>query len=342
MKKLLNTLYVSTQGAYLAKDGQSIVVKIDYKEALRVPIHAIGSIVCFGSVTISPPLMGFCAEKDVTISYHSEYGKFYARVCGPVSGNVLLRKQQYRWSDDLEQSANIAKGFIIAKVANCRTSLKRYLRDHNAENTEIIHAIEFLTNNINKIKNDSFSLDELRGLEGESAKIYFSVFNNLIVKQTKNFYFKTRNRRPPMDNVNAMLSYTYTLLAHDMRSALESVGLDPCVGFLHRDRPGRPSLALDMMEEFRPYLGDRFVLSLINLQKVNANGFRKTESGSITMNDKIRKILLSSFQERKKEEIKHPFLNEKIKIGLLPYSQAMLMARFIRGDIDGYPPFFWK
>lgn len=342
MKKLLNTLYISTQGAYLSKDRESVIVKIEGKEQLRVPIIALGSIVCFGNVLMSPALMGMCSERNVTISFITEYGKFQSRVCGAVSGNIFLRKQQFRWSDDIEKSAEIAKNFIIAKIFNSRTSLQRYLRDHNPECEKVIKVSSSLYENLLYLKKNTFSLNELRGIEGECAKLYFSVFNNLIVKQKKYFYFHSRNRRPPLDNVNALLSFTYTILGHDIRSALESVGLDPSAGFLHRDRPGRHSLALDLMEEFRVYLADRFVLSLINLNKVSDSGFSKSECGSVTMSDKTKKILLSSYQERKKNEITHPFLKEKIKIGLLPYTQALLMARYIRGDIESYPPFLWR
>ena len=341
MKKLLNTLFVSTQGAYLAKDGETITVKIDGKIKLRLPIHGIGGIVCFGSILVSSPLMYFCSKHNVMISFLNEYGKFFARVQGPVSGNILLRKEQFRQSDSLEKSAKIAKNILYAKVINGRSVLSRFLRDHDKTNKNVANAVEHLKLRILDIKQTSV-LDSLRAIEGESAKIYFSVFDNLILEDKTEFFFSGRNRRPPMDNVNALLSFVYTLLCHDIESAIETVGLDPQAGFLHRDRPGRPSLALDLMEEFRHPFADRFVLSLINLRKISKKGFTKTSSGAVKMNDETRKILLQSYQERKKEKIKHPYLNETIPIGMLFFAQALLFARFLRGDIDEYPAFVWR
>ena len=341
MKKLLNTLFVSTQGAYLAKDGETITVKIDGKIRLRLPIHGIGGIVCFGSVLVSPPLMRFCAERNVLVSFLSENGRFLARVHGPVSGNILLRKEQFRQSDSLEKSALVAKNILYAKIINARAVLSRFVRDHNDSTNEVANAAEHLKSAISKIKKND-NLDSLRAIEGEAAKTYFSVFNHLILEDKSNFFFSGRNRRPPMDNVNALLSFVYTLLCHDVESALEAVGLDPQAGFLHRDRPGRPSLALDLMEEFRHSFADRFVLSLINLRKISAKGFSKASSGAVKMSDETRKILLQSYQERKKETLSHPFLNEKIPIGMIFYAQALLLARFLRGDIDEYPAFVWR
>ena len=341
MRKLLNTLFVSTQGAYLAKEGETIIVKIEREVKLRLPIHGVGGIVCFGSVSLSPPLMAFCAERNVTVSFLSEYGRFFARVQGPVSGNILLRKEQFRQSDSKDKSAEIAKNILIAKFINARAVISRYLRDHQPDNQEVINAKQHLKEKIAKIT-DIDDLDSLRGIEGEVAKTYFGVFDNLILEQKKYFFFAGRNRRPPMDNVNAMLSFVYTLLAHDIVGALETVGLDPQAGFLHRDRPGRPGLALDMMEEFRHPFADRFVLSLINLKKVTKKGFSKTSSGAVMMNDDTRRTLLQSYQERKKDKIKHPFLNEKIQVGMLFFAQALLLARYLRGDIDAYPAFIWR
>lgn len=341
MKKLLNTLFVSTQGAYLAKEGQTVIVKIDREVKLRLPIHGLGGIVCFGSVSISPPLMHFCAERNVLISFVNEYGKFLARVLGPVSGNILLRKEQFRRSDNAEKSAGIAKNMVIGKLINARAVLSRFLRDHQPDNQAVLTVVDRLKENIVVIK-EALSLEQIRGIEGESAKIYFSVFDNLILEQKKDFVFSGRNRRPPMDNINAMLSFVYTLLCHDIESALETVGLDPQSGFLHRDRPGRPGLALDLMEEFRHSFADRFVLSLVNLRKLSGKSFKKTATGAVVMSDDARKILLQAYQERKKEEIKHPYLEEKIPIGMLFFAQALILARFIRGDIDAYPPFIWR
>jgi CRISPR-associated protein Cas1 len=343
MKKHLNTLYVTTQGAYLSKEGETVVVKVDGDVRLRLPVHTISGIVCFGNVGCSPFLMGFCAENQVGVSFLTEHGRFLARVQGPVSGNVLLRREQYRRADDLERSAEIAKSILTGKIANCRAVLQRVIRDHGnkIDEEEMRRAVMRLTRQIDLL-GQPYPLDGLRGIEGDSAHIYFDVFDDLIVAQKDTFRFNERNRRPPLDNVNCLLSFIYTLLMHDVRSALETVGLDPAVGFLHRDRPGRPGLALDLMEEFRPFIADRLTLSLINLQQVQDKGFKKMESGAVTMNDETRKTVLVAYQERKQEEIMHPFLGEKIAIGILFHVQALLMARYLRGDLDGYPPFIWK
>ncbi|MCX5819414.1 MAG: type I-C CRISPR-associated endonuclease Cas1c [Deltaproteobacteria bacterium] len=343
MKKHLNTLFVTTQGAYLAKEGETIVVKVEREIRLRLPVHTIGGIVCFGNISCSPFLMGFCAENGVGISFLTEHGRFLARVQGPVSGNVLLRREQYRRADDPQTSADIARAVLTGKIANSRTVLQRALRDHADKMAadEVGFAVKRLSNHLDLLNQDQ-PLDSLRGCEGDSAHIYFSVFDHLIVAQKETFSFQERNRRPPLDNVNALLSFIYTLLVHDIRSALETVGLDPAVGFLHRDRPGRPSLALDLMEEFRPFLADRLALSLINLRQVQDKGFQKSDCGAVLMTDETRKTLLVAYQERKQEEILHPFLDEKVTIGLLFHTQALLMARYLRGDLDGYPPFIWK
>lgn len=343
MKKHLNTLFVTTQGAYLSKDGETVVVKAEDEIRLRVPVHTLGGIVCFGQVSCSPYLMGFCAERGVAISFLTETGRFLAKVQGPVSGNVLLRRQQYRCADDMETSASIAKSLLVGKIVNSRTVLQRALRDHAEKiNANLVsYASQRLANALRRLQSESL-LNVLRGIEGESANIYFNVFDNLIISQKDAFTFSERNRRPPLDNVNCLLSFVYTLLMHDVRSALETVGLDPAVGFLHRDRPGRYGLALDIMEEFRPFLADRLALSMINLCQVQAKGFKRKESGAIWMDDDTRKTVLIAYQKRKQEEIIHPFLNEKVTIGLLFHTQALLMARYLRGDMDAYPPFVWK
>lgn len=343
MRKLLNTLYVTTQGSYLSKEGETVAVKIEGQTVINFPLHLLDGIVCFGQISCSPALMGYCAEQGVTISFLTEYGRFLARVQGPVSGNVLLRREQYRRADDQKSSLELAKMFLTAKIANQRTVLQRALRDHGEKiNSKLISSASFLLINSLKIIEMQEQLDALRGVEGEAANVYFSVFDHLIVAQKEHFIFGQRSRRPPLDNVNCLLSYLYVVLMHDCRSALETVGLDPAVGFLHRDRPGRYGLALDIMEEFRPYLADRLALSLINMCQVQPKDFTKTESGAVLMNDDARKTLLIKYQERKQDEITHPFLGEKIKIGQLFLVQAMLLARHLRGDMDRYPPFIWR
>jgi len=343
MKKHLNTLFVTTQGAYLAKEGETVVVKVEKEVRLRVPVHTIGGIVCFGNITCSPFLMGFCAERDVTISFLTERGRFLARVQGPVSGNVLLRREQYRRADDMDVSAQMAKAVLTGKLANCRTVLQRALRDHSTKLNadEVRKASNKIGSSLNNLQSD-LPLNVLRGIEGEAAHTYFGVFDHLIISQKEGFIFRERSRRPPLDRVNCLLSFLYTLVLHDVRSALESVGIDPAVGFLHRDRPGRPGLALDMMEEFRPFLADRLTLSLINMNQIRARGFTEMESGAVLMDDETRKTVLVAYQKRKQDEIVHPFLEEKITIGLLFYMQALLLARHLRGDLDGYPTFVWK
>ncbi len=343
MKKLLNTLFVTTQGAYLTKEGECVLVKLERQARLRLPVHTLDGIVCFGNVTCSPFLMGFCAERDVTLSYLTEYGRFLARVTGPVSGNVLLRRRQYRAADDQDFSATVAAGFVLGKIYNCRKVLQRVRRDHTdkVDHDEVEAVVGRMGGIIGQLRQE-LPLNRVRGYEGEAANLYFKVFSHLIVSHKADFFFRQRNRRPPLDRVNCLLSFVYTLLMHDVRSALESVGLDPAVGFLHRDRPGRPGLALDLMEEFRPFLADRLVLSLINLGQVKVRGFRVSESGGVLMDDKTRKIVLAAYQKRKQEELVHPFLKEKVQVGLLPYIQALLMARYLREDLDGYPPFMWR
>lgn len=343
MKKHLNTLFVTTQGAYLNKEGESLVVKIEQEARFRVPVHTISGIICFGAVSMSPFLMHHCAENNVAVSFLTEYGKFLARIQGPVSGNVLLRREQYRRADDALCSSDIARSFLAGKLANARTVLLRVLRDHpeKADNSVIGHAENRLAQYLHRLKK-SHSAESLRGIEGEAAASYFSAFPQLITSGDISFTFTGRSRRPPLDSVNALLSFTYTLLVHDCRSALEGVGLDPCVGFLHTDRPGRPSLALDMMEEFRACLADRLVLSLINRRQIRPADFRDAGSGAIMMTDDARKEILTSWQKRKQEEITHPWLGEKVAVGLLPHIQAQLLARHLRGDLDAYPPFIWK
>lgn len=342
MKKLLNTLYVISPKSYISKENEKLVVR-QGQTSKEFPIHLLESVVCMGRVTCSPALMGFCCERGVGLAFFTENGRFLARVNGPVSGNVLLRRSQYKFADDESQCAELARRFVVAKIANGRTVILRALRDNsNIETANDLKKTSSYMEMVLKSLEKPKSLEAIRGNEGDAARAYFSIFDDLIKTQKNDFFFRKRSRRPPMDNVNALLSFVYTLLTHDVTSALESVGLDPAVGYLHAVRPGRPSLSLDIIEEFRTMLADRLVLNLINLRQVKSSGFRTTESGAVVMNDETRKEVIRVYQERKRDEIIHPFINEKIAVGLLPHVQAMLMARYIRGDLDGYPPFRWK
>lgn len=343
MKRHLNTLYVTTAGAYLAKDGETVAVRVGEENRLRVPFHNLGAVVCFGAVGASPYLLAACAERGVAFTYLTEHGRFLARVQGRVSGNVLLRREQYRWADGDASSVAVARPMMAAKVANSRTVLLRALRDRpDAPGTGLLRtAVQGLAASLGAVE-DGATLDGLRGIEGNAARLYFEVFDALIAQQKEGFFFRERSRRPPRDRVNALLSFLYALLRHDCEAALECVGLDPAVGFLHRDRPGRPGLALDLMEELRAFLADRLALSLINLKKVRPEGFRFDEAGGVVMDDETRKTVLVAYQTRKQEELIHPFLGEKTTVGLLPHLQAALLARYLRGDLDGYPPFVWR
>ena len=339
MRRLLNTLYVTLPQSYLSKDGETVVVRQEQETRLRVPILGLEGIVCLGQVSMSPPLMGFCAERGVGVSFLSEHGRFLARVQGPVNGNVLLRREQYRRADSEPASAEVARAVLLAKIANCRTVLLRAARERPTPGLE--RAAERLSDSLRSVGAEC-ALDRLRGIEGEAASLYFGVFDDMIGQQKDAFFFRERSRRPPLDNVNALLSFLYALLAHDVASALETAGLDPSVGFLHRDRPGRPGLALDLMEEFRPVLADRLALTLINRRQVGAKDFTRAESGGVSITDSARRTVLAAWQNRKQEELLHPFLNEKIPFGLVAHAQALLLARFLRGDLDTYPSFFWR
>lgn len=343
MKRFLNTLFVMTQKSYLRKEGDTVVVKNGKVVKLRIPLITLQGIVCFGNVTVSPFLLGKAAEAGISISFLTVYGKFLARSQGPVAGNVLLRRAQYRLSEDPKKTVLIARRLLTGKFSNSRTVLQRALRDHagKVDSCAIEKAVSRLEEGIHRLQHVD-DIEVLRGIEGELARVYFSVFNELITTQKSDFTFNERSRRPPLDRVNALLSFTYTILYHDIRSALETTGLDPAVGFLHRDRPGRLSLALDMMEEMRPFFADRLVLSLINLKQVEGKQFTLTDSGAVLMNDTSKKTLLSAYQKRKQNVINHPFTHESMHIGILFHTQALLFARFIRGDIDDYPPFLWR
>jgi len=343
MKHHLNTLFVTTQGAYLAKDGETVVVRHEGEEKARFPVHVLGGVVCFGNVGASPFLLGHLAENGVGVSFLTEYGRFLARLQGAASGNVLLRRRQYRWADDPERSAGLARSMVAGKIVNSRGVLRRAMRDHenridrNAMNETLVR----LDSGGSRLLG-ACDLDTVRGVEGDAANAYFSVFDQCITAAGESFRFRRRSRRPPLDRVNCLLSFVYMLLMHDVRSALECTGLDPMVGFLHRDRPGRPGLALDLMEEFRPFFADRLVLSLINLGQVREKGFEILESGAVRMDDTTRKAVITAYQKRKQDEVMHPYLKERMPLGLAFHTQALLLARHLRGDLDGYPPYFWR
>ncbi len=341
MRKLLNTLYVTTPGSYLSKEGLTIQIARDGQEPIRLPGHNLSGIVCCGRVSCSPYLMHFCAENDILISFLDEFGRFLARVEGPVSGNVLLRRSQYRVADSAEQSLALVRMLLLSKISNSRTVLRRFLRDHNAEDSQVSTAAELLWQLLKQLQTTD-SLDSIRGIEGKAADGYFGVFNHLITQNSNEFCFHGRSRRPPLDRVNAMLSFGYTLLLHEVIAALECVGLDPAVGFLHCDRPGRASLALDMVEEYRAPIVDRLALSLINNRRIGKDDFTEFSNGAVLLNDSGRKIFLDAWQQRKKDELQHDWLNEKIPLGLLFFVQARLLAKFLRGEEAYYVPYIWK
>lgn len=343
MRHLLNTLFVTTPDAYLSLDGENVVVNREKQEIGRFPLHNLNAIISFSYSGASPALMGACAKRNVNLTFCTPTGRFLARTTGITNGNVLLRRQQYRIADSEADSLAIAANMIAGKLYNSRWSIERTIRDHSARiDVAKFKAASETIKDILPLTHSASNAESLRGQEGTAAAVYFSVLDDMILRNKDDFYFHERNRRPPLDNVNAMLSFVYSLLGNDCAAALESVGLDAYVGFLHTDRPGRTSLALDLMEELRPCLADRFVLTLINTQTVQGKDFEKTEDGAVRMKDDARKKLLKAWQERKQEVITHPFLEEKIPWGLVPYVQALLLARFIRGDLDAYPPFMWK
>ena len=343
MKQLLNTLYVNGSNRYLSLDGETVAILEDNEVIGRVPLHNLQSIVTFGYTGVSPALMGECAKRNIAINFMTAHGNFLARVTGEINGNVLLRKEQYRISDNDKSCTEIAKNMIIGKIFNCKSVLERAKRDYSEriptkKFAEVISQLKAIMNEIPNAKNT----EQLRGFEGTAAKIYFDVFNDLILQNKDVFYFNERSRRPPLDNVNALLSFAYMLSTKMCASALEAVGLDPYVGFLHKDRPGRMSLALDLVEEFRAIFADRFVISIINKRIVNQSDFDVKENGAVFLTDEARKKFLIHWQNKKSDKILHPYLEEKVEWGMLPYVQSLLLARYIRGDIDGYPPFLWK
>ncbi len=344
MKKLLNTVYVTTEGAALKKDGDNLVAEIEGATKSRVPLHMLASVVTFGPILITPALMGACAERGITVVLLDRNGRFQARIEGPVAGNVLLRRAQYRQADTPEE---IVRSIVMGKIANQRAVIRRALRDYGSEmDATARNAVETVSDRmamiLRRVQHGGDSTDRLRGFEGEAAMQYFEVFDHLIRSPDPELRWTGRSRRPPLDAINALLSFLYTLLTHDCRSACEAVGLDPAVGFLHRDRPGRPSLALDLMEELRAPLADRLALSLVNRRQLRAGDFRRMDGGAVLLNDEARRTVLTAWQERKKEERLHPFLQEKAPFGLVPYLQAQMLARHLRGDLDAYPPWFWS
>lgn len=343
MRKLLNTLYITSEMKYLSLDGGNVVIKEENSEVGRMPLHNLDMIVTFSRLGASPALLGRCGQENIAVVFLSPNGSFLAKIEGKTRGNVLLRKKQYQTSEDDAVCVDIAKNIILGKVYNARWVIERAKRDHGmqVDAEKLLKVSAELKNSMNDIIASS-TVDTLRGYEGEAASRYFSVFDELILQQKEDFFFHGRTRRPPLDNVNALLSFCYTLLSSMMTAALETVGLDPCVGFMHSDRPGRYSLALDLMEELRPALADRFVLRLINKRIVTAKDFVQKEDGAVIMTDEARKTVLSEWQKRKQDEIMHPYLKEKIQWGMVPFAQAMLLARYLRDDIDAYPPFFWK
>jgi CRISPR-associated protein Cas1 len=343
MRKLLNTLFVTQSDAYLSRDGENVVVRCDDKELLRVPAINLEQINCFSYLGASPALMRLCVDNNINLSFFNQYGRFMARVTGPQKGNIFLRKKQYACSNDTAESTQIAKNMLSGKFANCRQVLLRGLRDHPGRiNIEKVQSAANLLKQSYDSLIEADNLDDLRGIEGIAAQRYFQALDNLIFEDKTNFFMKTRNRRPPLDCFNTLLSFLYALLYADATAALEGVGLDAAAGFLHRDRPGRNSLALDIMEELRPYLADRLALTLVNRRQISAEDFETRENGAVLLHDKGRKQVLAAWQKRKMEEIRHPYIDEKIEIGLIAHIQALLLARFLRGDIEGYPPFIWR
>lgn len=343
MKPLLNTLFVTSEDLYLTLDGENVVANRGKEMVARYPLHTLQNIVSFSYAGASPALMGACAKRDVGLAFCSPRGRFLARVGGESRGNVLLRRAQYRAADDPSQSCRIARSMIFGKLHNARWSIERTKRDHGLRvDCGRLDAASRRIQGLLEPVLEETDLDSLRGLEGIGAAAYFEVLDEMILSGKEDFFFHERSRRPPLDRVNALLSFAYSLLAHDCASALEAVGLDSYVGFLHRDRPGRTSLALDLMEELRPCLADRFVLTLINNRVVKASDFISAENGAVLLTDDGRKAFLQRWQERKREQLTHPYLEEKLPWGMVPYAQALLLARYLRGDLDGYPPFLWK
>jgi CRISPR-associated protein Cas1 len=336
MKKLLNNLYVTTDGSYVHKERETLIIEQDGEKVFQLPFHSIQNMFCFGRIMVSPDLMAACGEKGISISFFTGYGRFQSRVQGPQSGNVLLRRAQYREADDSPQT--LARLFIAAKLVNCRNIVMKHQRNHGQDD-QLERLVKYLADNLKRLERSN-DVDQMRGIEGDSAASYFACFNNLIVEDLReSFPFSGRTKRPPLDRVNALLSFAYTLLTYEIASALQGVGIDPYVGFLHTDRSGRVSLALDMLEEFRAWWCDRFVLTLINRKQISPEDFIEESSSAIRLADDARKMVLTAWQEKKQEELQHPYTEEKIQIGLLPHIQAMLLSRYLRKDMEIYTPF---
>lgn len=343
MKSLLNTLYVNREDVYLSLDGGNVVVLKNNQELARFPLHNFEQITTFGYVGASPALMQKCAEMGITLNFMSPRGRFRARVVGKTSGNVLLRKEQYRRSDDEQASLYIAQRFLAGKIYNARWFVNRTLRDHTLRlNVEKFHKVEAELQDAYQKVMQVEDLESLRGIEGKAAVTYFSVFDDMILQQKKDFFFTERNRRPPLDNMNCLLSFLYALLLNDTTAALEGVGLDPYVGFLHCERPGRPSLALDLMEELRAVMADRLALTMVNRKQMHGEDFYMEETGAVRLTDDGRKKVFTAWHDSKEDSLTHPYLDEKIQWGLVAHAQALLLARYLRGDLDDYPPFLWK
>ena len=343
MRQLLNTLFVTSEDVYLSLEGENVLANKAQQVVARYPLHTLQTIVSFSSSGASPALMGACAARDIGLAFCTPRGRFLARVCGESSGNVLLRREQYRVADDRRRSCVVARNMIFGKLSNSASSIQRTLRDHAPRVADC--GLEAAVQQIKELLPtvlETYDMEALRGLEGVGAAAYFGVFDHLLLNRKEDFFFRGRNRRPALDRVNAMMSFAYSLLAHDCASALESMGLDSYVGFLHRDRPGRTSLALDLMEELRPCMADRFVLTLVNNRMVRPEDFQIQDSGAVLLTEEGRKKFLKAWQERKRDTLTHPNLNEKMSWGMIPYVQALLLARYLRGDLDAYPPFLWK
>ena len=343
MRHLLNTLFVTSEDIYLSLDGENVVANREEQIAARYPLHTLSGIITFSYAGASPALMGACAERGISLAFCTPRGRFLARVSGENNGNVLLGRTQYRMADDVQQSCRIARTMIFGKLYNARWSIERTRRDHGMrlDGEKLGRASQTIQELLPAVPQET-ELDRLRGLEGVGATAYFGVLDDMVLRDKETFFFHTRSRRPPLDPFNAMLSFAYSLLANDCAAALESVGLDSYVGFLHRDRPGRSSLALDLMEELRPCMADRFVLTLINNRMIKSSDFIQRENGSVLLQDDARRAFLKHWQEKKRETITHPYLGEKLPWGLVPFLQALLLARYLRGDLDEYPPFLWK